>query len=387
MAHDKRRYVFYGGLAAALAVMIVAAGVIAVQLARLNAPAGAAQASDTSNSQDQSSSLVDPGTSLQGIQAPDFTLTNQFGHSVSLSQFRGKAVIIAFTDTTCTNVCPLTSQSLLETLNLLGPAAQHVQLLAVDANPEATSVQDAKTFSVAHGMENRWMFLTGSKAQLEQVWKAYHIYVAIQQGTVDHTPGVFVLDPQGREQTMFLTSPQYGVVPAEAHYIAQAVAKVLPGDVQIPSSSVPVANTMTPAQSVNLPILTAQGENGTVALGPGKAHLTFFVASWSDGVQSQLSQLSQAASMIHGAQIVAVDIGSTEPSTASAQHMMQGLQAQLAFPVAIDKTGNVADAYGVQDVPWFTLTSSTGKVLWTHDGWMPPSQLAAAVQTALAKAG
>ena len=34
---------------------------------------------------------VDPGTRLPGTAAPGFTLTNQFGSRVSLSQFRGKA--------------------------------------------------------------------------------------------------------------------------------------------------------------------------------------------------------------------------------------------------------------------------------------------------------
>ncbi len=37
---------------------------------------------------------VDPGTSLPGTAAPDFTLTNQLGAPVSLRQFRGKAVVM-----------------------------------------------------------------------------------------------------------------------------------------------------------------------------------------------------------------------------------------------------------------------------------------------------
>src|SRR5580658_8048097 len=39
---------------------------------------------------------VDPGTTLPGITAPAFTLTDQFGQQVSLAQFRGKVLVVAF---------------------------------------------------------------------------------------------------------------------------------------------------------------------------------------------------------------------------------------------------------------------------------------------------
>ena len=39
--------------------------------------------------------------------APDFALTSQDGARVSLSDFRGKAVAIAFIYTSCTDVCPM----------------------------------------------------------------------------------------------------------------------------------------------------------------------------------------------------------------------------------------------------------------------------------------
>ena len=33
----------------------------------------------------------------------------------------------------------------------------------------------------------------------------------------------------------------------------------------------------------------------------------------------------------------------------------------------------------MQDQPWFVLTSSSGKIVWSHDGWLSPSALEAAV--------
>src|SRR5271169_3236971 len=83
---------------------------------------------------------LDPGSPLGGIAAPDFSLTNQFGQRISLSAFRGKVVILAFTDSQCTTVCPLTTQSMLAAKDLLGTAGDQVQLLGIDANPRATAI-------------------------------------------------------------------------------------------------------------------------------------------------------------------------------------------------------------------------------------------------------
>jgi cytochrome oxidase Cu insertion factor (SCO1/SenC/PrrC family) len=70
---------------------------------------------------------LDPGSSLGATPAPDFTLTSQYGQAVSLRSFRGKVVILAFTDSQCTTVCPLTSQSMLVAKDLLGSAGSQVQ--------------------------------------------------------------------------------------------------------------------------------------------------------------------------------------------------------------------------------------------------------------------
>jgi cytochrome oxidase Cu insertion factor (SCO1/SenC/PrrC family) len=99
----------------------------------------------TQQSTAESNPDLDPGTSLNNAAAPDFRLTNQFGQQVSLSAFRGKVVILAFADSECTTVCPLTTVSMLEAKQMLGRAGQNVQLLGVDANPDATAVSTSGT--------------------------------------------------------------------------------------------------------------------------------------------------------------------------------------------------------------------------------------------------
>jgi hypothetical protein len=78
--------------------------------------------------------------------------------------------------------------------------------------------------------------------------------------------------------------------------------------------------------------------------------------------------------------LTAIDEAVSEPSVATVQAYLQHLGQPLSYPVALDTTGRLADGYGVQDQPWFTLTNASGKIVWTHDGWLSPSALEAAVR-------
>ena len=157
---------------AAAAVLSVLAGGSALAGCGTSASSAAdSQANPTSSAAEMNPNL-DLGTPLGGKAAPDIKLVNQFGQPMSLSQFRGKVVMLAFEDSECTTVCPLTTQSMLQAKQMLGAAGSQVQLLGVDANPDATSVSDVLSYSRAHGLVNQWDFLTGPANQLKSTWAA-----------------------------------------------------------------------------------------------------------------------------------------------------------------------------------------------------------------------
>jgi hypothetical protein len=85
-----------------------------------------------------------------------------------------------------------------EAKQLLGPAGSQVQLLGVDANPDAISTADVLSYSRTHGLVNQWDFLTGSLAELKATWTKYDIAVQIENDQIDHTPALFLIDQQGR---------------------------------------------------------------------------------------------------------------------------------------------------------------------------------------------
>ena len=328
---------------------------------------------------------LDLGTSLGGVPAPDFRLDNQFGQPMSLSQFRGKVVILAFTDSQCTTVCPLTTASMVLARQLLGPAGASVQLLGVNANPQANSVADVLAYSRAHAMVNQWDFLTGSDAQLRAAWSAYHIAVQIEQGQIDHTPALFVINQRGREQEIYLTQMAYSSVGQSAQVLAQEVASLLPGHPKLASQqSLATIPAQTPAARVTLPVAVS---GAPVALGPGQPQLVLFFATWLSEVSDLSSELTglnayvQAAGPDRLPQLVAVDETVTEPSVQAVRAYLRGLGG-LRYPVGLDITGRVADGYGVQDQPWFVLVSASGKIVWSHDGWLAAAALEAQARRA-----
>jgi cytochrome oxidase Cu insertion factor (SCO1/SenC/PrrC family) len=328
---------------------------------------------------------LDPGTSLSGTAAPGFSLTNQFGQRVSLSAFRGKVVILAFTDSECTTVCPLTTQSMLAAKDLLGRAGDQVQLLGIDANPTAIKTSDVLAYSRSHGMVNQWDFLTGTLPELKAVWKSYGVEVQITQGQVDHTPALFVIDPQGREQKVYLTTMAYASISQSAQLLAREASGLLPGHPALASTeSLAYISGLSPAKPATVPTLPS----GSLTLGPGMPHLVVFFATWlqeTSDLRAQMLGLSQYARAAPGAglpDLVAIDEAASEPSVTTVGSYVASLGTSLGYPVALDTTGRLADGYGVQDQPWYVLTSSTGKIIWKHDGWLPVSELTASVRSA-----
>jgi cytochrome oxidase Cu insertion factor (SCO1/SenC/PrrC family) len=339
--------------------------------------------SNAANAAAMANPNLDLGTSMDNQAAPQIRLTNQFGQPMSLSQFHGRVVILAFTDSECTTVCPLTTQSMVLAKELLGKAGNNVQLLGVDANPDATSVADVLSYSRAHAMVNQWDFLTGSLAQLKATWSAYHIAVQIQAGQIDHTPALYVISQQGKLQKVYLTTMAYTSVTQSAQVLAQEVAALLPGHPKLSSlESLATVSGQSPATMVSLPAAT--GDGGTVPLGPGKPRLVVFFATWlteTSDLKAELSGLNayvKAAASRHLPALTAVDETVTEPS-AEAVRAYLATAGPLNFPVALDETGRVADGYGVQDQPWLALVSATGKIIWSHDGWLKLPALEQAV--------
>jgi cytochrome oxidase Cu insertion factor (SCO1/SenC/PrrC family) len=374
------------GIALAVGVAIGLAIAVVHSSTAPSTPVADTQTSSITNPQ------LDPGARLNAA-APDFTLTDQFGKRVSLHSLHGKVVVLSFNDPECTTICPLTTTAMLQAKKLLGPAASQVALVGVGANPEATEVKWVRDYSRVHGMLHKWRFLTGSLAELKRVWRAYYIAAAVVNGSIDHTPATYLIDPNGRESRLFQTAMAYSSVNQLGYELAQSISALLPGHPRL-HGTVSLAEPVLygPHDPVTLP----RAGGGKVPLGPGSgAHLVLFFDTWETEVTDLRAQLEalnryQAAAKRKGLPpLVAIDEAGVEASSQALPRFLRSLPHPLSYPVAVDHSGSVADGYRVQDSPWLELVSGKGRFLYYEDlavkGWPNLHKLLATVAAALAR--
>ncbi len=171
------------------------------------------------------------GTEMGGDPAPDFRLTDQRGESLALSDFRGKVVALTFFDSQCADVCPLTAVELRHAASVLGPENRdRVAWLAVNVNDQANTPADLAAFTEQNKLDQlaHWHFLTGAPPQLAAVAKDYYVYAERSSNSrVDHTPGIFIIDPDGRRRRYLDVSPELTVDTRPGDLLAQQMQRYL----------------------------------------------------------------------------------------------------------------------------------------------------------------
>ncbi len=138
--------------------------------------------------------------------APDFTLRDQRGASVSLSSFHGRVVALTFLDTQCTNLCPLQAQMLGGAESDLGGGVPF-SVVVVSVRPSADTPAAIATFAQANGLNGSLYWLTGSPAQLSAVWNSYGVGVQAANGDLEHSSVIYLIDRTGFERVGFLDVP------------------------------------------------------------------------------------------------------------------------------------------------------------------------------------
>lgn len=146
------------------------------------------------------------GLDLGKIPAPDFRLIDQNGRTVALSDLRGKIVVLTFVYTKCVDVCPVIAAKLSRVYDQLGDDVQQVVFVAVSVSPEDDTPESIREFSRKFHMEGKWIYLNGSRAELQSVWQAYYLYIAtpVAPNTqLEHQTRVVLIDRASRERVHF----------------------------------------------------------------------------------------------------------------------------------------------------------------------------------------
>ena len=148
-------------------------------------------------------------------RAPDISLSDQTGQTVSLSRLeqQGKVVVLEFMDSHCTDICPIISDEFRVAAQQLGGNASRVAFVAVNVNPFHASRSDMASFTHDHGLDEvaGWHFLTGPVPQLQQVWKEYDIAVQAPDPNADvvHSDNMYFIDSTGHERYIALPTDDH----------------------------------------------------------------------------------------------------------------------------------------------------------------------------------
>jgi protein SCO1/2 len=164
-----------------------------------------------------SSSSSGQGSRFRGTEltppspAPQFSLRDQSGRTVSLAAQRGHYVVVTFLYTHCPDVCPVIAGNLNRALATAAARRAGLRVLAVSVDPQRDTAAAVRRYVGEHRLLPAFRYLIGTRAQLARVWRAYH--VAAQPGpknTVTHSTFELLLDPQGRERLAYDSTMKTG---------------------------------------------------------------------------------------------------------------------------------------------------------------------------------
>jgi protein SCO1/2 len=137
-----------------------------------------------------------------GEAVPDFTLTDQAGHAVSLSEFRGKVVALTFGYSRCPNpsYCLRLSRNLAEVEKQFHDrAGSDLVLLTIAIDPEYDQGAALDRYAKSFGANARsWHFLTGTVPEVHDVAAMFGMDFWNTDGLLTHTLHTVIIDRRGR---------------------------------------------------------------------------------------------------------------------------------------------------------------------------------------------
>jgi protein SCO1 len=147
-----------------------------------------------------------------GDEVPDFTLRNQDGKPIHLSQYRGKAIVLTFIYTRCPlpDFCPRTSQNFSEIhrhLQSLSPTAGKPHLLTVsfdtDYDTPAVLREYARRYMNPVSFED-WEFGTGTPEEIIKITSYFGLSFQRDSGQIVHTLVTALIGPDGKLIHLYL---------------------------------------------------------------------------------------------------------------------------------------------------------------------------------------
>jgi protein SCO1 len=133
-------------------------------------------------------------------QAPEFSsLSDQYGHNVSLQDLKGKVVLVFFGYTNCPDECPATLAKLKQTVSGLNNKAKDVVVIMITTDPSRDTPDRIRSY--LSNFNPDFLGLTGTLPNLVQTYKNYGVTVLDNGET--HSALVYAIDKSGKLRLTF----------------------------------------------------------------------------------------------------------------------------------------------------------------------------------------
>jgi protein SCO1 len=133
--------------------------------------------------------VAEPGR----ISVPDVMVRDQNNRQIHFYSdlIKGKTVAINFIFTTCTTICPPMTANFARVQKIIqAQGRKDFSLISVSVDPENDTPEKLKAYAEMFHAKPGWTFVTGTRAELQPIWKAFNVFGG--GAKEDHAPTVVI---------------------------------------------------------------------------------------------------------------------------------------------------------------------------------------------------
>ena len=141
------------------------------------------------------------GAVAERSPAPEFSLVDQDGRTVSLADLRGKVLLLDFVYTHCPGPCPILTGTHVSVQRGLPPElSEKVRFVSISLDPARDTPEAFRRYAKARGADlATWSFLGGAPEVVGDVLARYGVAgTPRENGEIEHLVITYVIDADGR---------------------------------------------------------------------------------------------------------------------------------------------------------------------------------------------
>jgi len=146
---------------------------------------------DANNIHSHHQMMMETKSRVADYKLPQIQLVREDGKQVSLLEELndGRPLILNFIYTTCTTICPLTSQTFVELQDKLGNERDRIHMVSISIDPEQDTPEVLTKYAHKFGAGSQWQFYTGTLEASNAAQRAFDVY---HGSKMKHSPVTFI---------------------------------------------------------------------------------------------------------------------------------------------------------------------------------------------------